>query len=159
MDEQMNRYLLLAFPLLVILLAGCLGTSASVSEVNNTLANNTLNESVPNSCANASCNIYSFRNLSNLNYFDKVEVIHFHATNQCYSCITVGKYAEETVNTYFSEELKNGKITFAHVNIDLPENQELVKKYEVTGSSLMIGVYNKDGFRKEANANVWYKIG
>ena len=90
---------------------------------------------------------------------EKVEVYHFHATNQCYSCKTVGAYAEETVNTYFSNELKSGKIVFGHINGDLPENSELVKKYEATGSSLWIGVYGKDGtFTKEENVNVWYKI-
>jgi hypothetical protein len=89
---------------------------------------------------------------------DKVEIIHFHNTNQCYSCITVGDYAEYTINTYFEEEVKKGKVTFAHVNGELPQNMELVKKYGVTGSSLWIGVYDSDGFRKEENVNVWYKI-
>ena len=37
---------------------------------------------------------------------DKVEVYHFHATRQCWSCKTVGTYSEETVNTYFQKELK-----------------------------------------------------
>jgi len=36
---------------------------------------------------------------------DKLEIYHFHATNQCYSCITVGDYAEETVNTYLKMNL------------------------------------------------------
>ena len=90
---------------------------------------------------------------------EKVEVYHFHATNQCYSCKTVGAYAEETINTYFSDELKSGKIVFGHINGELPENSELVKKYGATGSSLWIGVYGKDGtFTKEENVNVWYKI-
>jgi len=91
---------------------------------------------------------------------EKIEVYHFHGTNQCYSCITVGAYAEETVKTFFAEELKSGKIVFGHINGELPENQELVKKYEVTGASLWIGTYNSDGkFNKEQNTNVWYKIG
>ena len=47
---------------------------------------------------------------------------------------------------------------FQEVNLDLPENADLVKKYEVTGSSLWIGVYNANGFHKEQNVNVWYKI-
>ena len=90
---------------------------------------------------------------------EKIEVIHFHATNQCYSCKTVGNYAEETINTYFSNELKSGKITFAHLNGDLPENREKVIKYGASGSSLWIGTYYKDGtFTKEENVNVWYKI-
>ena len=91
---------------------------------------------------------------------EKIEVYHFHGTNQCYSCITAGAYAEETINTFFADELKSGKIVFGHINGDLPENQELVKKYEATGSSLWIGTYTSDGkFNKEQNTNVWYKIG
>jgi len=90
---------------------------------------------------------------------EKIEVYHFHGTNQCYSCKTVGNYAEEAINDYFSNELKSGKIIFGHINGDLTENSELVKKYGATGSSLWIGVYYKDGnFAKEENVNVWYKI-
>lgn len=90
----------------------------------------------------------------------KVEVIHFHGTHQCYSCITVGDYAEETVNTFFSDELESGKIVFMHINGELPENQEAVQKYGAAGSSLWIGTYTADGkFSKEQNINVWYKIG
>ncbi|MEM5804789.1 MAG: nitrophenyl compound nitroreductase subunit ArsF family protein [Candidatus Aenigmatarchaeota archaeon] len=90
---------------------------------------------------------------------EKLEVIHFHGTHQCYACITVGDYAEETVNTYFKDELKSGKISFRHVNGELSENYELVNKYGVTGASLWIGSYHKDGsFSAEQNINVWYKI-
>lgn len=91
---------------------------------------------------------------------EKIEVIHFHGTNQCSSCIAVGDLAEETINTYFSDELKSEKITFQHLNAELSENYNLAKKYGVTGSSLWIGTYYKDGtFNKEENINVWYKIG
>jgi len=89
----------------------------------------------------------------------KVEVYHFHATSQCVTCKTVGANAEATVNTYFANELKSGKLVFAHINIDLPENKVLVDKYEAKGSSLMIGVYGKDGsFSKQEDTNVWYKM-
>jgi hypothetical protein len=89
---------------------------------------------------------------------DKVEVIHFHGTHQCYSCIMVGDLAEETVNTYFSEELETGKVWFSHINGELPENRELVEKYGVSSASLWIGVYDNNGFHPEQNVNVWYKI-
>ena len=91
---------------------------------------------------------------------EKVEIYHFHATRQCYTCKTVGAFSEETVNTYFSNELKSGKLVFASINIDLPENKALADKYEAKGSSLLIGVYGKDGsFSKQEDTNVWYKIG
>lgn len=88
----------------------------------------------------------------------KVEAYHFHGNSQCVSCRTVGAYAEETVNTYFSQELKDGRLIFAHVNYDLPENKALAGKYGVTGSSLWIGTYKDGKFSKEENVNVWYKI-
>ena len=89
----------------------------------------------------------------------KIEIYHFHATSQCVTCKTVGANAEATVNTYFANELKSGKIVFAHVNVDLPENKLLVDQYEAKGSSLLIGVYGKDGsFTKQEDTNVWYKM-
>ena len=106
-------------------------------------------------------NSITLTNVSNSSFvsgIDKVEVIHFHATRQCYSCITIGKYAEETMNTYFADELKSGKVSFAHINVDLPENKELATKYGAAGASLWIGVYDNGTFSKEENVNVWYKI-
>jgi len=87
----------------------------------------------------------------------KVEIIHFHGTQQCSSCIAVGDYAEETVNQYFAQELATGRLTFAHVNAELPENWELAEKYGVSSASLWIGVYDDAGFHKEQDINVWYK--
>ena len=92
------------------------------------------------------------------NGVEKIEVLHFHGTQQCQGCINVGKCAEDAVNQYFMAEQKSGLVAFAHVNGDLPENANLVKQYGAAGSSLWIGVYTKDGnFSKEQNVNVWYK--
>ena len=90
---------------------------------------------------------------------EKIEIIHFHGTHQCVSCKTVGAYAEETVNTYFQDELKSGKISFQHLNAELPENYDMAAQYGVKSASLWIGTYYKDGsFAKEENTNVWYKL-
>lgn len=90
---------------------------------------------------------------------DKLEIFHFHGYNQCYSCKTMGAYAEETVKTYFVDKLESGKIVFGHINAELPENRDLAVKYGVTGSSLWLGTYTADGkFIAEQNTNVWYKI-
>jgi len=97
-------------------------------------------------------------NVDSKSNVEKVEVIHFHATHQCYSCITLGSYTEEIVNTYFSKEVKNGKLSFSHINVELPQNKEITEKYGATGSSLWIGVYDDSGFHKEENFKVWYKI-
>jgi len=88
----------------------------------------------------------------------RLEIYHFHGTQQCYSCIRVGELAEQTVNTYFSDELESGRIVFRHVNGELPENRDLVINYGATGSSLWIGTYIDGEFYKEENTRVWYKI-
>lgn len=69
---------------------------------------------------------------------EKIQVFLFHATQRCSSCIAIGKFAKETVEQKFPEELKSGKIEFREINIDLPENKELATKFKATGSSLFI---------------------
>ena len=90
---------------------------------------------------------------------EKVEVYHFHGNQQCTSCIAVGDLAEKTVNASFKNELASGRLVFAHVNYDLPENAALAAKYNVTGSSLWIGVYDANGFHKQQNLDVWSLTG
>jgi hypothetical protein len=90
---------------------------------------------------------------------EKVEVYHFHLKQQCYSCITLGELAEETINANFADELESGKVVFGHINVQDPANKEIVDAYGASGSSLMIGVHSPEGFQKEENIKVWYKIG
>lgn len=89
---------------------------------------------------------------------DKVEVFVFHATRRCISCITIGKYAGETVNEYFQPELRSGKIEFREINVDLPENKNLARKFQASGSSLFINaVFNgKDNIAEDTK--VWRLI-
>jgi len=89
---------------------------------------------------------------------EKVEVFHFHGNRQCASCIAVGDLAERTVNARFGTELASGRLVFTHVNYDLPENAALAAKYNVTGSSLWIGVYDANGFHREEDLHVWSLI-
>ena len=90
---------------------------------------------------------------------ERVEIYHFHGNNQCSSCIAVGDLAEKTVNANFKEELASGRLVFAHVNYDLPENAVLAAKYGVTGSSLWLGIYDTNGFHRQQNMDVWYLSG
>jgi hypothetical protein len=88
----------------------------------------------------------------------RVEVYHFHRTQQCYSCIRLGELAEKTVNTYFTNELLSGALVFGHINYELPENSALSEKFEPSGSSLWIGTTIGSEFNKEEDTKVWYKL-
>lgn len=71
----------------------------------------------------------------------------------------MGELAEETVNTYYLDELSTGKLVFKKANYFDPQNRELVKKYGPESSSLWIGTYVDGKFYKEMKIGVWYKTG
>ena len=86
---------------------------------------------------------------------DKIEVVHFHGTHQCWSCITVGEYALETIKEKFPEEFASGKIVYKDINGELKENQEIVTKYQAKGSSLYINAIRGDKDDIAEDTTVW----
>ena len=68
----------------------------------------------------------------------KIEVMYFHATNRCPTCLAVENNAKKTIEQNFKSELKNGKIKFVSLNIDDKANKAIVDKYEVVFSTLLI---------------------
>lgn len=92
------------------------------------------------------------------NFADKIEVIHFHATHQCWSCITVGEYALKTIKEKFPKEYKNGTIVFRDINGELPENKDIVMKYQARGSSLFVNTITGGQDNIVEDIKVWRLI-
>jgi thiol-disulfide isomerase/thioredoxin len=139
MANLQRIYPAIIFTFLMILcgfLAGCTSTSPMV--------NSTSSAPLSTTSANSTVEI--------------VEVFHFHRTQQCTSCIAIGNLTEKTVKANFKKELASGRLVFAHVDYELPENAALTAKYGVTGSSLWIGVYDANGFHKKEDTKVWILI-
>ena len=86
---------------------------------------------------------------------DKLEVYYFHRTQRCYSCNTLSQYARETIEQRFSEEIKNGKINFREINVDLSENKDVAKKFQASGSSLFINAIRNGKDDISQDSNVW----
>ena len=86
---------------------------------------------------------------------EKIEVVHFHATQQCWSCITVGEYALKTIKDKFPEEYKNGTIVFKDINGELAENRDIVMKYRAGGSSIFINAIKNGVDNIEEDVTVW----
>jgi len=123
---------------LAIILSGCGNSSAQVSNSNADTQN------LPMSKAEQVA--------------EKIEVVHFHATQQCWSCITVGEYALKTIKEKFPEEYKNGIIVFKDINGELPENRDMVIKYQARGSSLFINAIIGGKDHIEEDIKVWRLI-
>lgn len=90
---------------------------------------------------------------------DTVEVVYFHRAQRCYSC----KYAEEgtryTVETYFKDELANGKVIFKVLNVEDEKNAAVVKKYDAFTSSLFINTVRDGAEHIEEVTDIWLVLG
>ncbi|UMB61300.1 nitrophenyl compound nitroreductase subunit ArsF family protein [Lutibacter sp. A80] len=80
----------------------------------------------------------------------KIEVIDFHSTHRCMTCNAIEKNTKYTLETYFSNELKENKITFQVINVDEKENEKIAEKFEAAGTALIINVI-KNGKEKQLN--------
>lgn len=68
---------------------------------------------------------------------EKVEIYYFHGTRRCATCIVIGEVSSELVKSKYGN---NKSVKFIEVNIDEPGNEDLVEKFQVSGSVLY--VYN-----------------
>lgn len=80
----------------------------------------------------------------------KIEVIDFHSTHRCMTCNAIEANTKYTIDTYFSNELKEDKITFQVINVDEKENEKIAEKFEASGTSLILNVI-KNGKETQIN--------
>ena len=81
---------------------------------------------------------------------NKIEVIDFHSTHRCETCKAIEANTKYTLDTYFSDKLKDNKITFQVINVDDEKNTALAEKFQASGTSLFLNVI-KDGKEKQIN--------
>lgn len=86
---------------------------------------------------------------------DKIEVVNFFSTQRCSSCIIIGEFTKKTLEKKFAPELESGKIVFKEINVDLPENKDMVIKYQARGSSLFINAIRGEQESISEDATVW----
>jgi len=132
--------MVLAFATATIVLAGCNGQANAIAD------STAASSAVVDASASQSKTVQKA---------DKIEVVHFHATQQCWSCTTVGEFALKTIKERFPEEYKNGTIVFRDINGELPENLDMVAKFQARGSSLFINAITGDKENIGEDVRVW----
>lgn len=90
---------------------------------------------------------------------DRVDVVYFHRAQRCRSCIYAEDQTVYTLETYFMEELSNGKITFQSVNVQDENNIELIEKYGAYASQLYITTLKGDSEVTKEVLEFWEYIG
>ena len=74
------------------------------------------------------------------NSVSKIEVLDFHATHRCMTCNAIEANTKYTLDTYFSKELNEDKITFQVINVDEKKNEKVAEKFKAAGTALILNV-------------------
>jgi len=90
---------------------------------------------------------------------DRVEVVYFHRAQRCSSCIYAETGIRYTVETYFKDELANGKVILKVVNVGDKENVTIVEKYGAFTSSLFINTIRDGTDHIEEVTEIWFVLG
>lgn len=88
-----------------------------------------------------------------------VEVVYFHRTHRCYSCIYAGDMVEYTINTYFADELADGELVFMLNDVQDDANAAIVDKYGAYTSSLFMNKVVDGVDHIEAVTGIWFLLG
>ncbi|GAB4408412.1 MAG: hypothetical protein OHK0039_11490 [Bacteroidia bacterium] len=70
----------------------------------------------------------------------RLEVLDFHTTHRCRSCLAIEKLTRETLDTYFATEQANGRIVFRLVDTDASENAALAERFGAFGTTLILNL-------------------
>lgn len=90
---------------------------------------------------------------------DRVEVVYFHRTQRCNTCLYAEAGIRYTVETYFTDELASGKVTFEVLNVEDKENATVVEKYGASYLTLLINTIRNGTEHIEEVDEIWYCIG
>lgn len=73
---------------------------------------------------------------------DNIQLLYFHRTERCQSCNNAEQFARETLDTYYPDEVKAGKLAIQ--SIDYQQDKAMAEKYGVKMQGLKM-LITKDG--------------
>lgn len=85
-----------------------------------------------------------------------VDVVYFHRTQRCTSCLNAENFTRETLETHFADQLKNGWLSLRVLDMENEENAALVKKFDAAGSALYLSVLIQGTEYLCPNQDIWF---
>jgi len=83
----------------------------------------------------------------------KLEVLYFHATMRCPTCLAIEDNARKLIEQNFKTQLDNGTMKFESYNVDEKVNKALVDKYQISFSTLLL--VKSDGTKTDFTTNAF----
>jgi hypothetical protein len=88
---------------------------------------------------------------------DRVDVVYFHFTQRCSTCVHAENMTLYTLETYFADELANGKVTFQSINMEDQANADIVAEYNSPSYlALCINTVTNGTDNIEEVTDIWY---
>jgi hypothetical protein len=69
---------------------------------------------------------------------DGLIAYYFHSNTRCPTCMTIESYAHEALQSDFGKEMKSGRLQWRVLNYEQPENDHLVKEFEIALPSVVL---------------------
>lgn len=85
----------------------------------------------------------------------RLKILYFHITHRCQTCYSIEAQLRKTIEEYFLKELVEGIIDLYIINCELPENKDLVVKYEAYGATLAFSSYLNGVEQKPEDLTAW----
>lgn len=70
----------------------------------------------------------------------QVIVYYFYGQARCASCLKIEKFTKNTLGSQFERELDSGRVVFAPMNVDEPQNRHFVEDYQLYTKSVVLSL-------------------
>ncbi len=90
---------------------------------------------------------------------DHVQVAYFHRSQRCASCVEAERLTRKTLNAYFADQIRNGKMSLVVADVQNPINAGLARSYGASGSELYLGIVKKGTLYVYPVGEIWLVVG
>jgi len=88
---------------------------------------------------------------------DRIDVVYFHSTQRCKTCLYIEQRVVYITETYFQEELDSGKMTLQRLDLGDKENAAMISKYNAVSSQLYLNAIVNEIDHIIHIKEVWFK--
>ena len=68
----------------------------------------------------------------------KIVAYYFHGNARCKTCLTIEMYALEALETGFPEAIKEGRLEFLPVNLEVAENEHFIDDFQLAARTVVL---------------------
>jgi hypothetical protein len=96
---------------------------------------------------------------------DELQVYYFHFTARCATCNAVENETKVALEMFYADQVKEGNIAFASLNLDEDDGKKLAEQLKVSGQTLllvkgdqMVNLTNEGFMNARTNSGKFHEI-